>query len=139
MKNVYIKYNPYKLTTEVLIDGKEVKKNSRLNISNEHLQEWVDKLPEFLEEECRTNQINLEFCGTELDYEDVLEAAKEAAKRGLQINVTHIPVKEIDDKEKLITDIFEEIKEGPFEELKQPDVIRAFELAKSSDFGLYNI
>ena len=62
MKNVYIKYNPYKLTTEVLIDGKEVKKNSRLNISNEHLQEWVDKLPEFLEEECRTNQINLEFC-----------------------------------------------------------------------------
>ena len=134
MKNVYIKYNPYKLTTEVLIDGKEVKKNSRLNISNEHLQEWVDKLPEFLEEECRTNQINLEFCGTELDYEDVLEAAKEAAKRGLQINVTHIPVKEIEDKEKLITDIFEEIKEGPFEELKQPDVIRAFELAKSSDF-----
>ncbi len=134
MRKVFIKYNPYKLETEVLIDGKEVKRNSRLNVMDKRLQEWVDDLPEILREELSTKEFEITFHGTALDYEDVLAVANEASKRGIKIEVKHIPAKEVKDKYKAISDIFEEIQKGPFEELRQPGVIKAFEQAKSSDF-----
>ena len=134
MKKVFIKYNPYQVTTEILIDGKKVKRNSRLNVPDQRLQEWVDNLPEILYEECSTKQFEITFQGTTLDYEDVLAVAQEADKKGIEIKVEHIPAKEVRDKEQAIAEIFEEIQNGPLEELKKPDVVRAFEMAKSSDF-----
>lgn len=134
MKKVFIRYNPYQVTTEILIDGKDVKWNSRLNVTDQRLQEWIDNLPEILYEECSSKQFEITFHGTSLDYEDVLYVAQEAAKKGIDIKVDHIPSKEVKDKEQAIADIFEEIQNGPFVELKQPDVVRAFEMAKSSDF-----
>ena len=134
MKQVFIKYNPYQVTTEILIDGKEIKKNSRLNVPDQRLQEWVDNLPEILYEECSTKQFEITFQGTTLDYEDVLAVSQASAKKGMDIKVKHIPAKEVKDKEQAIAKIFKEIQSGPFKELKQPDVIRAFEMAKSSDF-----
>lgn len=134
MKKVFIKYNPYRLTTEILIDGKKIKNNSQLNRPDQRLQEWVDHLPEILCEECGTRKFEIEFQGTTLDYEDVLAAAQEAKKQDIEISVKHIPAKEAKDKEKVIDGIFEEIKRGPFEEFRDPDLDRAFRLAKSSDF-----
>src|SRR5574344_2552005 len=134
MKKAFIRYNPYQVTTEILIDGKDVKRNSRLNVTDQRLQEWIDNLTEILYEECSSKQFEITFHGTTLDYEDVLYVAQEAAKKGIDIKVDHIPSKEVKDKEQAIADIFEEIQNGPFVELKQPDVVRAFEMAKSSDF-----
>lgn len=134
MKKVFIKYNPYRVTTEILIDGKKIKNNSQLNRPDQRLQEWVDHLPEILCEECVTRKFEIEFQGTTLDYEDVLAAAQEAKKQDIEISVKHIPAKEAKDKEKVIDGIFEEIKKGPFEEFRDPDLDRAFRLAKSSDF-----
>ena len=59
---------------------------------------------------------------------------REAKKNGLNIELNHIPAKEVSDKENAISEIFDEIQAGPFDELKQPDVIKAFNMAKSSDF-----
>lgn len=102
MKKVFIKYNPYRLTTEILIDGKKIKNNSQLNRPDQRLQEWVDHLPEILCEECGTRKFEIEFQGTTLDYEDVLAAAQEARKQDIEISVKHIPAKEAKDKEKVI-------------------------------------
>lgn len=134
MKRVYIKYNPYQVTTEITIDDKPLKKNSRLNVPDQRLQEWVDNLPDILFEECSTKDFEITFHGTVLDFEDVAAVAEEAKAKGINITLKHIPAKEVKDKEQAIADIFAEIQNGPFEELKQPDVIRAFEMAKSSDF-----
>lgn len=60
--------------------------------------------------------------------------AREAKKNGLNIELEHIPAKEVSDKEVAIDEIFDEIQAGPFDELKQPDVVKAFNMAKSSDF-----
>jgi len=46
MREVFIKYNPYKVVTEITIDGQELKKNSKLNFEDRRLQEWVESLPE---------------------------------------------------------------------------------------------
>ena len=134
MKRVFIKYNPYQVTTEITIDDKPLKKNSRLNVPDQRLQEWVDNLPDILFEECSTKDFEITFHGTVLDFEDVAAVAEEAKAKGINITLKHIPAKEVKDKEQAIADIFAEIQNGPFEELKQPDVIRAFEMAKSSDF-----
>lgn len=134
MKRVFIKYNPYQVTTDITIDDKPLKKNSRLNVSDQRLQEWVDNLPDILFEECSTKDFEITFHGTILDFEDVAAVAEEAKAKGINITLKHIPAKEVKDKEQAIADIFAEIRNGPFEELKQPDVVRAFEMAKSSDF-----
>lgn len=134
MREIYIKYNPYRLETTVLIDEMPLKQNSKLNFSDRRLQEWIEELPEILFEECNTRDFNLTFHGTILDYEDVEAMVYEAKNQGINIELAYIPAKEVSDKETAITEIFDEIQSGPFDELKQPDVIKAFNMAKSSDF-----
>lgn len=135
MKKIYIKYNPYKVETEIKIEGKEPKPNSKFHIGNQRLQEWIDDLPKMLLEECSTRDFELVFYGTTPDYEDVLAIAEEAKKDNINIKVVeHIPAKEVKDKEKAIQEVFNKIQNGPFEELKKPNITRAFELAKSSEF-----
>ena len=135
MREINIKYNPYSLETLILIDGSIPKQNSRLNVEDRRLQEWIEDLPEILFEECSDRNFKLSFHGTQLDYEDVVAVAQHAKKYdNINIETTHIPAKEVSDKESLISDIFREIQSGPFEELKKPDIVKDFELANSSDF-----
>ena len=134
MKEIFIKYNPYQLATEITIDGQKLKKNSKLNFEDRRLQEWVESLPDLLFEECNTKDFKITFHGTTPDYEDMEAMAKEAEAKGIHIELEHIPAKEIGDKEVAIQEVFDEIQNGPFNELRQPDVIKAFDLAKSKDF-----
>ena len=134
MKEIFIKYNPYQLVTEITIDGQKLKKNSKLNFEDRRLQEWVESLPDLLFEECNTKDFKITFHGTTPDYEDMEAMAKETEAKGIHIELEHIPAKEIGDKEVAIQEVFDEIQNGPFNELRQPDVIKAFDLAKSKDF-----
>lgn len=134
MREIFIKYNPYRLETSITIDGEVPKQNSRLNFGDRRLQEWIEELPEILFEECSSRDFKMTFHGTVLDYEDVEAMTREAKKNGLNIDLKHIPAKEVSDKEAAIDEIFDEIQSGPFDELKQPDVVKAFNMAKSSDF-----
>lgn len=134
MREIYIKYNPYQLVTEITIDGQPLKKNSKLNFEDRRLQEWVESLPELLFEECSTKDFKITFHGTILDYEDMVAMVEDAKDKGINIELEHIPAKEVKDKEGAIQEVFDEIQNGPFDELRQPDVIKAFNMAKSSDF-----
>lgn len=134
MREIFIKYNPYQLVTEITIDGQPLKKNSKLNFEDRRLQEWVESLPELLFEECSTKDFKITFHGTILDYEDMVAMVEDAKDKGINIELEHIPAKEVKDKEGAIQEVFDEIQNGPFDELRQPDVIKAFNMAKSSDF-----
>ena len=125
MKRIFIKYNPYQVTTEITIDDQPLKKNSRLNVPDQRLQEWVDNLPDILFEECSTKDFEITFQGTILDFEDIAATAEAAKAKGINISLKHIPAKEVKDKEQAIADIFSDIQKGSFDELKQPDVVRA--------------
>lgn len=134
MREIFIKHNPYKVETEITIDGQAVASNSELNFEDKRFQEWVEELPNLLVEECNTKDFAITFHGTLLDYEDLNLSIEEARKSGINIECNYIRAKEVSDKEALITEIFEKIQDGPFEELKQKDVIKAFELATKSEF-----
>ncbi len=138
MKKVFIKYNPYKLETEMLVDGDSLKANSTLLSKSQNgtrLQEWVEELPEELYKEFNDKEFDITFHGTLLDYEDmqeVLERAKEAGK--LKYVLTQKEAKETSDKEGLIKNLFTEIINGPFEELRDDEIKNSFEQALGSDF-----
>lgn len=134
MKEMSIKYNPYRLETTIQVDGDAPRQKSKLNFADRRLQEWVEELPKIIFEEYRTRQFKITFHGTILDFEDVEAMARDAIKDGFNIELEHIPAKEVADKENAISEIFDTIQHGPFDELKQPDVIKAFNMAKSSDF-----
>lgn len=134
MREIFIKYNPYRLETDITIDGQPLKKNSKLNFQDRRLQEWVESLPELLLEECSTRDFKIIFYGTIPDYEDMESMVEDAKSKGINIELKHIPAKEVKDKEEAIQNVFDEIQNGPFDELKQPDVVKSFNLAKSSDF-----
>lgn len=132
---VFIKYNPFMLKTEIYIEGEPTRSDSVFGaVKEKRLQEWVDELPEKLYDECAAKTFDIEFHGTTPDYDDVLAVVEDANKRGYSITLTHIPARDFDDKEQAIAEIFEKIKTGPFEELRQPDLINAFELARKSEF-----
>ena len=118
MQKIFIKYNPYQVKTEILVDGNEPKKNSRLNFGDRRLQEWIDDLPDILFEECSTRDFEIVFHGTVPDYEDIVAIASEAKAKNINIKVEHIPAKEVKDKETAIQEIFKMIQDGPFEELR---------------------
>lgn len=138
MKKVFIRYNPYKIETEVTVEGKKLAENSILGeriIPGARLQEWVEDLPQILIAEYNDTDFEIIFHGTLLDYEDLTEVFTRAYEKGeLTVKLDRQPAKETSDKEKLIDNLFEKIKKGPFDELRDSEVISAFEHAKSSDF-----
>ena len=138
MKKVFIKYNPYMIRTEITIDGEGLKENSPLRerITGSRLQEWIEDLPKPLDEECNDRDLNIEFHGTLLDYEDLNEVFTKARQDKIvnKLTIKHIPAKEISDKEAKIDTVFEKIRKGPFDELKDKEVVNAFQNAKNSDF-----
>lgn len=138
MKKVFIKYNPYNLETELTVDGKKLAQNSKIGeriLPGSRLQEWIEDLPGILIDEYNDTCFDVVFHGTLLDFEDLTEVFTRAFERGeLTAKLDRIPAKETSDKEALIDKVFKEIQEGPFDELRDAEIISAFQHAKSSDF-----
>lgn len=142
MKKVYIKYNPYRLTTEITIDGKSPAENSRFRDKMEssspcRLQEWVEDIPDILLDEYNDSDFDVTFYGTVLDCEDLSETFQQAvAQHKLTYRLEHIPAKETADKEALIDEVFREISSEncPVPGICDPEMKAAFQQAKSDDF-----
>lgn len=138
MKKVFIKYNPYNLETEMTVDGKKLAQNSKIGeriVTGTRLQEWVEDLPQILIDEYNDTDFDVVFHGTLMDFEDLTEVFTQAFNKSmLTAKLDRIPAKETSDKEKLIDEVFSEIQDGPFDELKDVEIISAFNHAKSSDF-----
>lgn len=134
MKELRIKYNPYSLETEITVDGERPPQNSKLcekTVSGTRLQEWIEHLPQILIDEYNVKNFNVTFHGTQLDYEDLAEALSSSE---LSVECAHIPAKETKDKEALIDAVFKEIQAGPFDELRSPEIEKAFRQAKNNEF-----
>lgn len=134
MNKVFIKHNPYKLSTYVEVDGKEPKKNSKLNFGDRRLQEWFEELPSILKDEYGNENFEITFHGTILDFEDMKELIPLAKKEGINFELKHIKGQEIEDKEEKIDKLFQKIQSGPIDELKSPKIKDAFKSAKNTDF-----
>ena len=95
MTEVYVKYNPYRLSTTIKINGSLLDDNSSLsrNIANRRLQSWIGELPEMLKKERESRDFDVVFHGNALDYDDVKDSFEQAKRAGV-VGECHVRLKE---------------------------------------------
>ena len=72
-------YNPYLLETEVLFDGNPPRINSLVEkYKGEKLQTWIAKVPSVFYDEMNGYYFELDFSGTELDFEELRKSFAQA-------------------------------------------------------------
>lgn len=89
MAQVYVKYNPYRMKTEIRVNGNELTNDSVLqHIKGKRLQEWIGEFPRLLIEVLNTRTFEFEFHGMSLDWDDFHEVITKAEKVGtIQVGV----------------------------------------------------
>lgn len=134
MTKIDIAYNPYKLTTSIYVNGKIPKQNSSLNVENRRLQEWVDKLPDILLDEFPDNNYDIQFTGTQVDYDDLTSSF--SANQDINVKFNFVKKGDAETVEKAIDEIFLEIEKGPVAEMRDKKIKEAFEKAKNQQFEI---
>lgn len=136
MKKVKIVYNPFLLTTVITVDGKKPKENSSLDFQKQRLQEWAEKFPRIILEEYRDKNISIEFTGTLDDFMDLKEILR-ANKYQMQFDeFIHHRTPDVEEVEREVINIYNDIKEGPVAALKDDSIKEAFEEALRSEFAI---
>ena len=137
MKEVFIKYNPFTLETEIIVNGKNLNEGSNSSFNKrQRLQEY--NLIEKLDSELNYNgDYYIKFHGTGLDYEDIKEYVKEKSKNR-NIQLEHIKSREVKDRKKEVENIFYEIQNNSYdlENLKSEDLKDRFEKILNSEFEI---
>lgn len=136
MKSVFIKYNPFIVKTIVEVDGVLPKANSYFNnVTNTRFQEWVELIPEKLKEEFNCNDFEIKFEGMQHDYDDLKAVFENKSHANIKLKDPTIS-KDFKDRVKEIEEIFKDIQEGPFKELKEDRIVEAFKKAKNQEFEI---
>lgn len=131
MAQVYVKYNPYRLETQIRVNGREVSTDSILYkvTRGKRLQEWIGRFPQMLREELNTVDFSLEYCGMALDWDDFEDAFEQAQKDGIVkvSGMKYIAGKSDDDINEKIVKVFQDLQKGPIEEFRDAKLVKAFE------------
>lgn len=130
---VTMKYNPYKVETQILLEDENIMESTKFSAKkNERLQVWIEKLFPMLVDEINDDIFDFEFMGTIPDFEDIqLYASKYP-----NVTVTHIQVEEVDDKFSRLEELVKKMKEGPFEQLRDDRIEANFQKALNSEFEI---
>ncbi len=88
MAQIYIQYNPYRLETTIKIDGQEISPDNKLyqNVEKKRLRDWVDAFPELLKTEITADEYEIQYNGTELDWEFVQEALEKNTSAKMKLS-----------------------------------------------------
>jgi len=149
MVTIQMKYNPYTVKTELLINGKEIEdKFSPLKyVDNKRLQEWIEPKGSWkgifktLRTSVGESRIKIDFIGTFGDFADLLYAKEQFGNCFEEIELNHVnkdSAAAADPYEKItkLRDLYKRLQEGPIEEFKTEDIQENFENAINSDFRI---
>jgi len=85
-----LSYNPYLMKTEVKFNGHEPKINSLVEkYQSGMLQTWIGQIPSIFYNEMNGYDFELEFSGTEREYEELKKAFCEAGVSEEQVRIFH--------------------------------------------------
>lgn len=140
MAQVYVKYNPYRLETEIKVNGRNIEPDSILYkiMKGKRLQEWIGKFPQMLVDELNSVEFTIDFYGMELDWDDFEDAFEHAKAKGIVKNVElkFIEGKTDDSVSQKIVEVFNNLKEGPIDDFRDVKLLRAFENINDSVFPI---
>lgn len=140
MTHVYVKYNPYRMETQINVNGKKIEEDSILYkvVRGKRLQEWVGKFPEMLVEELNTVDFEIEFHGMPLDWDDFEDAFTQAKQDGKikNLKLQFSEGRSDDDINDKIVSVFSDLQDGPVDDFRDPKLIRAFNNINNSIFPI---
>lgn len=142
MNTIEITHNPFIVETQFLIAGQPPAEGCKLSSYREsRLQVWVEKLFDELSQLFNgDNNFEVIFRGVESDYLDIVDAAKTATGKGMQISLQFIEAAPAEERLTRIRALMEEAKLHPeFEHFirDNADVSKSFEEAFNKDFDVY--
>lgn len=140
MTQVYVKYNPYRLETSIKVNGKDVPNDSILYkiTKGKRLQEWISKFPQMLREELNTTELDLEFYGMALDWDDFEDAFEQAEKNNIIkiINKRFLASRDDEDINEKIVSVFRDLQGGPIDDFRDLKLKRAFDNINNATFPI---
>ena len=90
MVKAELSYNPYLQETEIRFNGQSPRINSHVEkYLDKKLQTWIHKLPYIFRDEMNGYGFELEFSGTELDYEELKRSFSDAGVSDAQVHIFH--------------------------------------------------
>nr|MCR5237045.1 hypothetical protein [Lachnospiraceae bacterium] len=90
MVKVKMDYNPYLMETKVKFNNKEPRINSLIEKYYQYpIQMWVEHIPRILYDEMNGYDFDLEFSGTELDYNELVSAFNDAGITSDEVRCIH--------------------------------------------------
>lgn len=140
MAQIYLKYNPYKMETEVKINGKDISNDSGLYkiVKGKRLQEWVGNFPQMLVDELNTVDFDIEFYGMALDWDDFEDTFNRAKNDGIikNLKLQFIEGRSDEEVSEKIVSVFTDLQKGPVDDFRNPKLIRAFSNINNSVFPI---
>lgn len=140
MAQVFVKYNPYKMETQIAINGKAITTDSSLYkvIKGKRLQEWVSKFPQMLVDELNSVDFDIEFYGMSLDWDDFEDVFKRAKENGIikNLKMTFLEGKSDESVSDKIVGVFTDLQEGPVDDFRDPKLLKAFANISNSVFPI---
>lgn len=140
MAQVYIKYNPYRMETQVRVNGKIISADSILYkvVRGKRLQEWVGRFPQMLVDELNTIDFDIEFYGMSLDWDDFEDAFTQAKDSGVikKLNMKFTEGKSDEDISEKIVNVFSDLQQGPVDDFRDSKLIKAFASINNAVFPI---
>lgn len=140
MATVYVKYNPYRLETEIKINGHPMETDNTLYrlVKGKRLQEWIGSFPKELKAATNSVSFDLTFYGMEMDWEDFKEAFQQAKEAKIinEVSLTFEEGRSSEDITNKIVTVFNDLRHGPVEAFKDERLLRAFENIRTAVFPI---
>lgn len=140
MAQIYLKYNPYKLETKISLNGKEISPDSSLYkiVKGKRMQEWVGEFPQMLVDELNTVDLDIEYYGMALDWDDFEDVFKRAKNSGIikNLKLSFTEGKSDEAVNEKIVNIFTDLQKGPVDDFRDPKLLRAFDNINNSVFPI---
>lgn len=140
MATVYVKYNPYRLQTEIKINGRTIETDNTLyqHVKGKRLQEWIGSFPEALKHSTNSVSFDVTFYGMEMDWDDFEFAFLQAKEAGIinEVSLTFEEGRSSEDITDKIVGIFHDLREGPVEAFRDERLLRAFENIRTAVFPI---
>lgn len=138
---LYVKYNPYRMKTDILANGKDIPKDSAIYrlLKGKRLQEWISDFPRMLVDEYNAVNYDIEFHGLPLDYddfEDAFRVARDDDKIIKEYSVKFVEGKNDKDITEKVVSIFQDLKDGPLDDFRDPRLIKAFDRINEAVFPI---
>lgn len=140
MAQIYMEYNPYRMATQIKINGKDIANDSTLYkvVKGKRLQEWIGDFPQMLVNEQNTLDFDISFYGMSLDWDDVEDAFNRAKEQGVikKLTLKFVEGKSDETINDKIVQVFTDLQEGPVEDFRDPKLVKAFSNINKSVFPI---